>query len=437
MILSRYLHIFPYPADPGYMLLYSARNGAMALMPAEECLRLREGDIPEEYRQTLAELDMIVNDREAERREVFSLLEEINREDVGLNVAVILGLACNFSCLYCYEGSMKGGRAMEPATVKQTVAFLKERYSSRNKQRLTLDFYGGEPLLYPGIIKDIALPLKTYVEERGGMFRFSLVTNGSLLTREAVEDLLPSGLYAAKVTVDGPADEHDRLRPFASGRPSFETILANVGECCGLIKIGFGGNYTAGNYGRVAELLDCLPDYGLSPAIMPNVQFHPVIGTSDRYANPEFGGGCMSSNESWVAAASVAVRREVLLRGYDAPEITPSPCMVDLEDAFVINYDGSLFKCVAMIGHPQYAAGDIRQGFSDYRRIYSLGSWLDCQECRECSYLPLCFGGCRYMVFQRNGSMEGIDCRRLFYERILAATIQQDAMLRAGQEGEE
>ena len=99
------------------------------------------------------------------------------------------------------------------------------------------------------LILEIAGPLKAFVEEQGGEFRFSLVTNGSLLTREMVEKLTPAGLYAAKVTVDGPPDEHNRLRPFKSGAPSFDVILDNVRACCDLIRIGFGGNYTRDNFG--------------------------------------------------------------------------------------------------------------------------------------------------------------------------------------------
>jgi len=249
-----------------------------------------------------------------------------------------------------------------------------------------------------------------------------------------VTELLTAGLYAAKVTVDGPADEHNRLRPFASGKPSFETILTNIRDCCDLIKVGFGGNYTSENYTRISELLDSLDRYGLSPDNLSTVQFHPVMQTTDQYSNPEFTGGCLSVDEPWVAEGSVTVRREVLQRGYRVPKISPSPCMVDMEDAFVINHDGSLHKCVAMIGHPEFAVGDVWNGFIDYRRMYALEHWRNNSECRECEYLPLCFGGCRHMEFQRTGAMNNVECMRNFYDRVLEETVQQDAVFQAESE---
>jgi uncharacterized protein len=426
MVLSHYLKAFSYPAEPGYLLLYSLKNSAMALLPEEDYQHLQQGDIPDEYAEMLTELGMLVPDQAQERQEVYRMLDEINRLDSGLNVAIILGLACNFSCLYCYEGTLKKSQKMTDETCEQLLAFLKERYVTRNRQSLTLDFYGGEPLLYMKRIQDIAVPLKQFVEERGGKFQFSLVTNGSLLTREVVKKLLPIGLYGAKVTVDGPPDEHNRLRSFTSGEPSFDIILSNIRDCCDLVEIGFGGNFTEDNYERVPELLDSIADLGLTPEKLGLVQFHPVMQIADQYTNPEFTGGCVSANEPWVVDASLMIREEVLRRGYRTPKLIPTPCMIDIDDAFVISYDGRLYKCVAMIGHSKFAVGDVQKGFIDYRQTYHLDHWLHHKECIDCEYLPLCFGGCRYAELQRSDSMKNVDCMRGFWDGVLEKTVQQD-----------
>ncbi|RJX18479.1 MAG: putative geopeptide radical SAM maturase [Desulforudis sp.] len=430
LVPSRYLKIFPWPGDPGYLLLYSTKNAARALLPTEDGLKLRAGEVPADHAEELAGLGMAVADPEAERAEVFDLLTEINRQDEGLNVSVILGLACNFSCVYCYEGTLKQGQAMTEETCGRLVTFLAERYLARGRTRLRLDFYGGEPLLYMDRIKAIAGPLQNFVEERGGNFSFSLVTNGSLLTRAVVRELLPFGLHAAKVTVDGPPDEHNRLRPFRNGGESFAAIMANVRACHDLVRIGFGGNYTRENFARVGELLDLALADGLGPDTLGQVQFHPVMQTADSFANPEFSGGCRRTDEPWLADAALSVREEAIRRGFPVPRLIPSPCMVDLDEAMVVNHDGTLFKCVAMIGHPEYAVGDLWQGLADAARICRRDLWRENEECRACAYLPLCFGGCRYMAMQRTDEI-GLDCRREFYDRTLEGTVRQDAMSEA------
>ena len=356
-------------------------------------------------------------------------LDEVNRLNDGLDVSIILGLDCNFACIYCYEGSMKGRLAMTDHTADQLIAYVKSRFTP-DKNKLTLDFYGGEPLLYAKRIKYIARQLKPYVEEQGGAFRFSLITNGSLLTPKVVDELLPLGLKAAKVTVDGPAAVHDQYRPFVSGKGSFKIIMRNVKNCCDMVRISLGGNFTRDNYKNMVPLLDYLEEQGLSPERLGNVQFLPAGQTMDTYANPEFTGGCISCSEPWMAKASLHLREEVLKRGYRTPKMGPSPCMVDINDGLVIHYDGSIFKCVAMIGHPFYAIGDVWQGINDYRELYGLDSWRHNDGCKQCVYLPLCFGGCREMEFQRSGSMKKVDCWRDFYDAILEKTVMQDVRYR-------
>lgn len=428
MYLSKYLKFYPYPLAPELNLLFSTKRASMALVAADDCIKMQNGHIPEEYIETLTELGMLVPDLEEEKREVRNLLNEVNRLDSSMDAAIIVGLACNFSCVYCYEGSMKKGQSMDQETINRLVSFLKERYVSRNKNKLRLDFYGGEPLLYTDTIINITAPLKEFVEGLGGDFQYSLVTNGSLLTREMIAKLLPTGLFGAKVTVDGPPEEHNRLRPFTNGQPSFDSILTNIRNCNGLIKIGFGGNYTRDNYKRIEELLDGIKQYNITPETVDTVQFTPVMQTGDKFSNPEFTGGCASFDEPWVSAASIEVRRQVLERGFKTPRMTPSPCMVDLEDAFVVNHDGRLYKCVAMIGHPEYSCGDVRNGMQDYSRIYHLDHWRQNSKCPDCEYLPLCFGGCRYMKFQQAGSMEDVECLRNYYDRVIKDTVLQDAL---------
>ena len=138
----------------------------------------------------------------------------------------------------------------------------------------------------------------------------------------------------------------------------------------------------------------------------------------------------MTCNEPWVVDATLKLREEVLKRGYKTPKMGPSPCMVDIDDAFVIHYNGSIFKCVAMIGHPQFAVGDVWQGIDDYQEIYGLDTWRKNKECGQCVYLPLCFGGCRGMEFQRSGSMTEVDCMKEFFDATLEQTLMQDVRYR-------
>jgi sulfatase maturation enzyme AslB (radical SAM superfamily) len=72
-----------------------------------------------------------------------------------MNVSVIVNLHCNFRCRYCYEGNQKGSSFMSEETADQLISFIKKRFQP-DMTRLTLDFYGGEPLLSVNLIRHIA-----------------------------------------------------------------------------------------------------------------------------------------------------------------------------------------------------------------------------------------------------------------------------------------
>lgn len=430
MKVSPYLKNFSCPAQPGQRLLYSTRKGSLLLLSEEALQKAARGEeLPAEVMAVLRRTGMLVEDPAAERETGRNLMAAVNRADQALNVAVIVTLACNFSCPYCYEGSLKSRREMSESAANQLIEFLKTRFAP-GKKKLVLDFYGGEPLLAVPRIKQIAGPLREFARGRGASFSFSLVTNGSLLTPRVAAELKEYGLRAAKVTIDGPAEVHNRSRPFRNRRGSYDRIVANLAACCDLIRVGVQGNFTRESYRRFPELLDDLVACGLTPDRLLQVNFSPVIRTRDRFALAEFHGGCSSTSEPWVAEGSVFVREETMKRGFRVSKITPSPCMVDLDGAFTVHVDGSLYKCMAFIGHTGYAVGDVWQGMKDYHEIYNLDHWHQNEECADCAYLPLCFGGCRYMEFQRHGFIKGVDCQKEFWDAALERLVIQSANYR-------
>ncbi len=431
MPLSHYLKIFSHPGQPEQRLLFSTRTGGLAVLSADALAAVRDNSAAPGLVDSLAKLSMVVDDPEREREEMGGYLADINRLNPNLRVAVILGMACNFACVYCYEGSLKGAAAMGDTVADQLVEYVLARFRGAGKKRLILDFYGGEPLLYVSRIQSLAQRLKPAIEALGGAFEFTLVTNGSLLTPATAAKLAALGLVSVKVTIDGTADNHNRFRPFKDGGGSWAVIVDNLLACRGLCAITLSGNYTSENYSLFPALLDSLAEKGFAPGDFGSVQFYPVMQVNDRFANPEFTGGCCSNDEPWVHAASLVVREEIMRRGYNFPKLSPSPCMVELDDALTVDHDGTIYKCVTLIGHPEFACGDIWRGMAgDWKKAWCVDHWKNEPRCRDCVYLPLCFGGCRAMALQRDGHMAQVDCQRALFDATLEPMIRQDLKYR-------
>lgn len=418
--LSKYIKIFQYPENPDYILLYSTKKTVVILLHKSVMQTIEDGSVSPSNQKTLVDLGFLVDDIIKEQNEVVDFFNEANRRSRRLDAFVILNLDCNFNCVYCYEGDLKRKNYMSQETAVRLVHFIDN--FSQDADDAHIDFYGGEPLLSLDMIKSISSAFKALSEKTNRGYAFGLVTNGALLTKKTVEELVPLGLKSARITLDGPRENHNKFRPFKTGAGSFDVIIRNIKETCGLININIGGAYTSDNYRKFPGLLDYMLDEGLTPDKIASVKFDPV--TASPFNRSEFKSGCSSINESWLFAASIFLREEILSRGFSTPKVQPATCMIELDNSIAVNHDGAILKCPALMGYG-LEAGNIFTGLSDYKKSHKLDIWKNA-DCLACEYLPICYGGCRYMKLLKNGRLDGVDCKRQYLDANLEALIKQD-----------
>ena len=99
-------------------------------------------------------------------------------------VYIILGKACNFKCRYCIQ-KCNPPVHLTKSPSSQLIVFLQMLADRQPRQQgimgeLKVNFFGGEPLLYFDAIKEVV----TKVDRPN--LKWSIVTNGSLLTEEIV-----------------------------------------------------------------------------------------------------------------------------------------------------------------------------------------------------------------------------------------------------------
>lgn len=428
MDVSRFIKLYPDPADPESVLIYSTLRGAVMQVSRAVADALQCGTLEGAEQETMVRVGILVPDALAEQRQVAGYFDWANANATRFTALVTLNLDCNLACPYCYEDHFRGKSYMNEATADLLVETILNGPIAAGKEVL-LDFYGGEALLSISLIRYIAEPLHEAAIRGGTAFSFNLVTNGTLLTRRVVEGLQPLGLAGAKFTIDGPPDIHNIQRPFISGKGSFDLIMNNLKEVCGLIKVQLGGNFTRDNYRRFPELLELLEEQGITPEMLYMVQFSPVIPKAGEAGLGDFAMGCACASEPWLIEASLFLREEILKRGWNTPKLKLSGCMIEFENDLIVAWDGSLFKCPAFMGWDDLKIGSLADGVGDYRKSHNMDVWK-CEECLECPYLPLCFGGCRFLQRLRTGAIDGIDCRKKYLDEALERIVRQDIELR-------
>ncbi len=424
MVLSRYLKTYPLPEKPGRVLLVATRRCAVLELSDELWRRLRDGDeLSLKEKEIFVRLGVLVASRETEREEMRTTFDTINNSSRRFEATVALTLECNLACPYCFEEPFRGNFVMSPETADNLVRFLSERMAGGFD--VAVDFYGGEALLRLELLLNVATRLQEAAALHETLFTFNLFTNGLVLTRKLVLKLLPLGLQAVRLTIDGPPDIHDTQRPLTSGGESFHLILANLLDIYRLAPVDLGGNYTRHNYLRFPELLDLLMERGMEPNHLREVSFSPVMPNAEGKGGSDHTAACACSNEPWAMEAGIFLRSEIIRRGFPTSKLKPSACMIEFAHDVVVGYDGSLHKCPVFMGDEKMRVGSLTNGIGDYKASHSLDLWKN-DECLECAYLPLCFGGCRFFSKLRSGAITDVECRRAYFDTTLERLIRQD-----------
>lgn len=113
-------------------------------------------------------------------------------------------LNCNFKCRHC--GSRAGEHhipeTLSTAEIKAAFADVAKHFDAR---KITIAVTGGEPLLRKDLFE-----VMTYASSLG--FRWGMVSNGSLVTPQIVEQAKLAGMRTADISIDGIGATHDAFR---------------------------------------------------------------------------------------------------------------------------------------------------------------------------------------------------------------------------------
>ena len=146
------------------------------------------------------------------------LKNRYNSADMALTILPTRG--CNFGCIYCYEQD-RPNIAMTEQTEDAIVRFVA---SNANLKRLSVVWYGGEPLLnFDSIVR-----LTSKFKSLGIEYSAKMVSNGYLLTKEKAEKMKELSMRNIQITFDGSEPVHNQRRALLGGQPTYRKIMENL-----------------------------------------------------------------------------------------------------------------------------------------------------------------------------------------------------------------
>lgn len=164
-----------------------------------------------------------------------SNLKEFIEENFTEQLTLCLTNQCNMRCKYCIYSDnytlTKGwdNKYMTEETALQAVNYfieiIRNKINKNPSKKYMIGFYGGEPLLNINVIQKVINHVKNC--DIASQISYTITTNGLLLTEEIISYLVSNRIFLI-ISLDGPRDEHDRLRVGLNDQGTYDTIIKKI-----------------------------------------------------------------------------------------------------------------------------------------------------------------------------------------------------------------
>lgn len=383
-----------YKAKDGKAIVFNTFSGALVLLDDSEYTKLlnfEDTNIEEAIIEEWIRLGLII---EASINET----ELVNycrfRDTFTKNTAVyriLTTTCCNARCFYCYEENYERS-TMNMDTAKAVSRFIVN--NSKNKQSITLNWFGGEPLLNPKVITAISHDVMEGLKESKTKIHSSLITNASLFSDDLIEIAKTQWKISnVQVTMDGMKEEHERRKNYTNYPNSFEKTLDVIEKLLAKeINVSIRLNYDRNN---VKDILTLIPY--IRTKYVGNNHLHcyayPIFNRPDDSLD-----GIIKNEE--VALYNSIIIRSLLENGFYNPKHDintrrTTGCFAVLPNSFVINANGDFFKCSMDMKDKSKSVGNVHQQLELSKQFVEWCNPVLQEKCNNCVVLPLCQGGCR------------------------------------------
>lgn len=404
METSQFVINRPIDDDGEFLLLYNTRTTAMITLSrgVYERIFVMQDFSDANLTEQLVESGFLVRSRHDETK----ILDEARHKFMNnqhQHVTILTTTNCNARCDYCFESGIER-YDMTRSTADGVIAFIKN--TLQNKE-LSIMWFGGEPLLNFEIVTYITCQLRRLGYELSS----SVTTNGSLLTQEMIDFLkINSKRTAIQFSLDAVTDgEYYAAKRYVNFTPdnAFNNVINNI-----ILSLESGVR-TDIRFNFIASRIEA--------AINAYSKVHQLISNHD-----------LSKAYLFLAPLDVNDKREIVSNFHDEGMEHPylqviktqisrgfplraglqvgnsdrlaafglmpdcSSCGMTAMNSFVIDADGTLYKCHRFAGKKHLSCGNIIDGIDEDSTSYAMfkAAEIGDNECRACSILPICQGGC-------------------------------------------
>lgn len=358
----------------------------------------------------------------------FSKDDPLKKSKKITTLKIQLGLSCNYSCSYCSQKFVKRPAETSKKDIDAFLAKL-EVLDISEDTGLKIEFWGGEPLVYWKTMKPLAEALEEKYEHWVNKPSFSVITNGSLLTREMCSWLYYMN-FSVGISHDGPGQHVRGPDPFddeekkniilefykimhQTGRISFNSMMNRSNQSRKEIHDWF-VKLTSDPTVQVGEgsFVDAYDEDGANSSL-------PTLNDHFEYRRGSFNdmrGYGKSMNFPNLYDKIDGFTKGVLT--HFNGEYVGQKCGMDNESTLAVDLSGNVVTCQNVSVKETSKNGQPHLGgnLSDYDNVAlkSVTHWKNRNDCASCPVLHLCRGSCMYL----DGKYWDITCDSAFSDNI-------------------
>jgi len=325
---------------------------------------------------------------------------------------VQMGLSCNYSCDYCSQKFVE----RQPETSKKDIDDFMEKLKSLHFDEdvgLKIEFWGGEPLVYWKTLKPLAEAIAEKFDSWKTKPRFSIITNGSILTDEIIDWLMMMD-FSVSISHDGPGQFVRGPDPFDDPEKK-ETILGFYRMMTRLGKsISFNSMLNSKNQSRKeiydwfvnltgdenvilgeGSLVDAYDEEGISNSLLTKKEHF-------EFRKKAFGELYGTGGKIGFAAQLGKIDSLVQsILNHSEAKYLGQKCGMDDEHTIAVDLRGNVMTCQNVSSLEISKNGESHHGgnLSDYSNVElkSVTHWSNRKECPECPVLHICKGACMFL----------------------------------------
>ena len=326
-------------------------------------------------------------------------------------IKIQLGLSCNYSCGYCSQRFVE--RPTE--TSKKDVESFIEQINVLDfdeKTGLKIELWGGEPMVYWKTLVPLVEALQEKFASWKNKPRFSMITNGSLLTPEKGYWLMTND-FSVAISHDGPAQHQRGPDPFDDPKLK-KTILDFWKQMHRMRRISFNSMLTASNTSR-KEIHDWFikltddPSVALGEGGIVDAYdeggFASLLDTKTKH----FAFRKQAFNDIYSTSGDVGFKQIVgkidsfINNVYSQKPATSvgQKCGMDSENIIAVDLRGNILTChntssvETSFNGESHLIGTVAK--IDEAKLTTATHWRNRPHCAACPVLHLCSGSCMFL----------------------------------------